>query len=398
MKKKKKSNSEKYGVLFIMVIMIVFAWYGVLGGSGKKEKLLMQYIAKAEEHEAKGAYITAVDCYLKALELEPENYDYMLKTAENYKNCDDRKGFFDYCDMAIENQPENDDAYIMKARYYLDNEKYADTINVLNSSPVMTEEMKEVLSEAEYSYRIYIKAYEDTYGFYGKYAAVMSTEGKWGIIDNEGDVEISIKYDAVGGYNKLEDIVPVCRDGEWYFADIDGNKKYVPDNDYSFIGTYREGFAPVCSGKKYGYIDLGYKEYHMEYDFAGTFSSGVAAVCKDGKWALIDTEFKNITDFIFDEITVDKYGLCEHGGIITAVKDGKNVYLDSHGKEVADSTIYFAGVTPYEKDGLWGYSSQSDDVIEAQFEEVTPFSDYGSAMVRTDEGWQVLRFYKYMAD
>jgi hypothetical protein len=50
--------------------MIMFAWYGVLGGSGKKEKLLMQYIAKAEEHEAKGAYITAVDCYLKALELE----------------------------------------------------------------------------------------------------------------------------------------------------------------------------------------------------------------------------------------------------------------------------------------------------------------------------------------
>ncbi|WP_289479576.1 WG repeat-containing protein, partial [Klebsiella pneumoniae] len=89
-----------------------------------------------------------------------------------------------------------------------------------------------------------------------------------------------------------------------YFADINGNKKYVPNNNYTFLGTYRDGYAPVCLDSKYGYIDLMYKEYKMEYDFASSFAYGVAAVCKDGKWALINNSFENITDFEYDSIEV----------------------------------------------------------------------------------------------
>ncbi|MBP1565736.1 MAG: WG repeat-containing protein [Oscillospiraceae bacterium] len=393
-RKKKSNKNEKYGVLVIMIVMIAVGWSGMLGSSDKED--LDYYVSRAEEHEGKGAYITAVECYLKALELTPGNYEYMLKVAENYKNCDDRNGFFDYCDRAIGVDPENNRAYIMKAQYYIEDESYAKAIGVLTNAPVTDEEMKEMLMDASYRYRTYVKSFEDTYGFYGQYAAVMSDEGKWGVIDSEGDMKISAKYDAVGGYNRHDDVVPVCRDGEWYFADINGNKKYVPNNNYTFLGTYRDGYAPVCLDSKYGYIDLMYKEYKMEYDFASSFAYGVAAVCKDGKWALINNSFENITDFEYDSIEVNEYGTCEFGEVITAVKDGQTVYLDLEGNVTEKTDVYFSGVTVTEKDGLFGFATQEKQVIDEIFEEATPFSDYGSAMVKTERGWQVIRFYKYM--
>lgn len=40
----------------------------------------------------KGIYIDAVEQYNKALEMDPDNYDIMLKIFDSYKNLNDEKG------------------------------------------------------------------------------------------------------------------------------------------------------------------------------------------------------------------------------------------------------------------------------------------------------------------
>ncbi len=396
-KNKRKPVNDKYLIFVLMVAMIGVSWYTVLNGGKGDAKKMDMYIEKAQQHFSRGAYVTAVDCYLKALEIDENNYDLMLKTAESYRKCGDRNGFFEYCDMALENDRDNELAYLMKAEYYYDNGDYKDTIDVLNLVPVKSGKVQAMYDKVKYKYKTYSKTFEDTYGFYGAYASVQDDDGKWGLVDSEGNLRIPFKYDYVGGYNKLEDVVAVCKNDEWYLADLSGRKKYVSDKKYSFVGTFSHGLSPVCYEGRYGYMDINYNEYAMEFEYAGTFSSGVSTVCKDGKWALINTQFTNITDYIYDSIEVDGYGICEHDGKIKAYSDGKTVYLDASGNVIEAGPIYGCELTPYEKDGKWGYEDREGNAVtDPCYEDVSTVSKYGSMMVKTKDGWKVSRFYRFM--
>ena len=73
-------------------------------------------------------------------------------------------------------------------------------------------------------------------------------------------------------------------------------------SEYDYIGKFKEGFAIVKKGEKWGFIDKDGKPIgKFIYDWACDFSEGRAAVRKGEKWSFIDKNGKPICEFIYDE-------------------------------------------------------------------------------------------------
>ena len=74
----------------------------------------------------------------------------------------------------------------------------------------------------------------------GKYANVIDSDWKWGLMDvTTGTMVIDYQYDCMGAY--ADGVIPVCTDGKWGLIDIDGNQ--LIRNQYKYIGTYSDGVA-----------------------------------------------------------------------------------------------------------------------------------------------------------
>ncbi len=93
---------------------------------------------------------------------------------------------------------------------------------------------------------------------------------------------------------------------------------------YDELRDFREGFAAVRNGKKWGFINTEGKEVvACKYDEVRWFHDGLAAVLQKGKWGFVDTEGKEVIPFKFDE---------EQGSAPEFSQGLAFVYVDAKGK------------------------------------------------------------------
>ena len=383
---------KKYIFPPALILLIFFSWMNVLGNPDKDAAKYEEYIGKAELNEKNTAYITAAEYYAQAAEYTEDNAEIYLLAAENYKKCGEGNLFLKYSRLAAQKAPENDRPWVMMAEFCLERGEAGKAVNLLKEVPssASTEKISELIADAESRFHKGYKSFSDSKGFYGDYCAVFDGNF-WGILDAEGRYQIIPEYDDAGAYSPDEDIIPVCREGKWFFINADNQVRYVPSEKYTWLGSFGSGLAPFCCGGKYGYTDLEGNEKAEYFDYAGPFSEGVAAVQRDGKWALVNAELEFITGFEYDEISADRYGFCVHGGVICAVKDGKNVYIDVSGEETKSERPYLCNLRPVKFGEFMGYENkQGDIVIDAYFDEVTDFSENGRAMVKEDGVWKMI--------
>ena len=188
----------------------------------------------------------------------------------------------------------------------------------------------------------------------------------------------SIKYEEIGLPG--QDVIPIYQDSEWYYINMNGYRKLVPDNSAEYLGTFHNNYAPAKVNGVYGYLDKKMQESHFEYEYAGCFSNGIAAVKKDGKWAVIDTSFKNVTGFDFDEILIDDYGFCSVYDVFFAKQGDKYYLYDTAGNRLSEGfedAKLFASDEPaaVKKDGKWGFVSKSGEtLLEFKYEDANSFS------------------------
>lgn len=96
------------------------------------------------------------------------------------------------------------------------------------------------------------------YGTNGDFYAVVSFEGKFGYINQRGEVLIPFMYDIAN--------------------------------------IFREGIACVELNGKYGFINMNNETViPFEYDYAGKVSNGMARVQKNGMWGFINISTKTVT-------------------------------------------------------------------------------------------------------
>lgn len=121
----------------------------------------------------------------------------------------------------------------------------------------------------------------------------------------------------------------------------------------------------VHSGK-YGIYAADGQMIGGEYTDAVGFSDGICAVFNGSKWAYADTSGKLLTEFVYDASKVS-----------THVADEAEVYL------VSD------GLIPVNRDGQWGYIDMTgQEKVACLFEKTTP-SVEGKAWVRYNGKWGI---------
>ena len=133
----------------------------------------------------------------------------------------------------------------------------------------------------------------------------------YGFINTKGEIVIPPKYSYADNFShgfaiiKTNDFIT--------FINKKGEKlKCIFDN----VKAFSNGLAPVCKGKKWGYIDtLGYTKIQFLFDNAFPFYEGVAVVRKNQKYGIINQNGEIIIPFEYDGIQ-NKF----HNGMILAYK------------------------------------------------------------------------------
>lgn len=382
----KKTNAAL--VCIALLALMVLSWFNVIKNKVEGQSAFESNIQQAEKYVQKGIYIDAITCYQEALKVRPNDYDTAIQLARAYEQLGDKNGFLSACDTAAEISPKNPEPYVMKAEYYLNSAKYSDAIKAVKSIPNSLKNEESVVqlqNTLAHKYVIKYASYSDVADWHEQkstnYVAVKE-DGRWGMATKDGTQKIRLKYDDIGAYDENSGVIPCSEGGMYYYIDSKDNKKLVGDLEYDYLGSFGDGYAPAQRDGVYGYIDTAFHEEHFEFDYAGAFANKVAAVKKNEKWSLIDIKFKQITDYVYDEILVDSYGYCAMQNVIVARKGNAYVFLDTDGKQLS-SRSFDGAAMPASRDGYiavklngkWGFANlQGDMVIKEQFEEAKSFS------------------------
>jgi hypothetical protein len=172
--------------------------------------------------------------------------------------------------------------------------------------------------------------------------------GKFGVMDEKGNLIAPPFYDKIGGFH--EGIAPVNIGGKmnevyefvggaWGY--IDENGKLVVPPQYNSVEPFSEGLGLVGNGEHFGFIDkAGNVIVEGIYVAAKPFRNGVAIVCKEeNKCGLIDKTGKEVVPFKYHTINAFSEGLAD----VRLSETGKFGYIDVTGKMVTDFKYDFAG-------------------------------------------------------
>lgn len=145
--------------------------------------------------------------------------------------------------------------------------------------------------------------YYDATGFFNKGYAVVSKGNKMGIIDQEGNVVVPIKYDFVNQ-------------------------------------PAENGLVLVRNNWKYGYVNLEGKEVIPPfYEEAMSFSHGLAAVNKRGVWAFIDANNETQIPWELEHVLAPFEAKTDDNGnevvVAFVIYQGKSTYIDQSFKCVS---------------------------------------------------------------
>jgi hypothetical protein len=185
---------------------------------------------------------------------------------------------------------------------------------------------------------------------------------KWGFKDGNGNTVVPCKYDGAG---KFEDagLAQVGIDSKTGFIDRTG-REIIPCIYESMIAS---SFS-ISSGDGLELIPIAFYE-------------DIVSLKLNGKWGFVDKTGKNVTSFIYENISTFSEGFA-------AVKqNGKWGYINKTGNMTIPYTYenanhFSGGLAAVKQNGKWGYIDQTGNfVIINKYDEAKPFLK-GSAKVR----------------
>ncbi|MCQ2979052.1 MAG: WG repeat-containing protein [Clostridia bacterium] len=231
--------------------------------------------------------------------------------------------------------------------------------------------------------------------------ARVKLNNKWGFVDTNGDVAVSLIYDLVYDYSNGVAIVELnnkngfvdkngneitaiiydkiyqyvdglakVKKGQYYgFVNSQG-KEIIPVK-YNSVDDFSEGLAAVGQNNNYGYINqLGEVVIPLTYNYADAFSEGLAYVKIGDKNCYINKKAEVVMNLDYDYLyTFD-------GGVAKVRKNGLFGFINTQGKQVTPVTYdsaspFVSNVSKVEKDGKFGYINRSGEtIIPIQFDQM----------------------------
>lgn len=209
--------------------------------------------------------------------------------------------------------------------------------------------------------------------------------GKWGYINNDGNIEIEPSYDEA---REFSDGFAAVRIGtNWGYVSVESKTLAIPAN-FSVAGDFSGDLAPAqLPGQTYGFINTsGEFAISPQFDFAAAFSEGLAAVRLDGLWGYVSSSGDIAIELTFS----DARPFSEDRAAVETFNSW--VYIDPSGQEVinpnfqiTDAGEFSDGLAPIQTTEGWGYLDKNGSpVITPSFENAGSFSQ-GLAWVLDDD-------------
>lgn len=317
---------------------------------------------------------------------------------------------------------------------YLDEDQYEKAMVTLKNaiaSGAESEAIYEKLNDVAYAYKLVWGTYDEVTPFVNDYYQVYSN-GVWSYLDASGDQKKVDSVVALGPVGE-DDIRVMVYEDLTILINEDDVPQGIIHGAVEKVGVFAEDLIPVQCGGTYSYYSLIGDEQFGGYTMAGTVAEGLAAVQVDGAWWLVnkqgETEAEGFQDIILNN---DSSWICD--GVMLAQKDGKYRlynekleqisdfscddvdvvcedsmiafcsgnkwgFVDDEGKVVIEPVFVEArsfsnGLAAVFDGTAWGFiNSNGEIVIDCQFRDAGYFTEKGSCMVLTDDGWKLLMRY-----
>jgi hypothetical protein len=226
---------------------------------------------------------------------------------------------------------------------------------------------------------------EGTYNGAKKHYARVKLNGKWGIIDGQGNMVLPCQYSSIGKMYHNTTNLEVAKDNLWGTVDVRNNFKIVIPFQYDELNIFGDGkTASIRLNGKNGYIDsIGNVIVPCKWDEIRNSEDGFFSVKLDGKWGYISTPDKLIVGCRYDTpIEFSKSDKIPH---ITVKLNGKIGWLDTAFQEIIPceydriEIVKFADNEYFqtERNRKYGLLNNAFQIIiDCQYDKITDVGQY----------------------
>ena len=219
--------------------------------------------------------------------------------------------------------------------------------------------------------------YDDA-GYFSEGMGAVCLDGKWGYVNDQGDLVIKPRYEKTGKF--VAGLAVVQREGKWGVIDKKGHECASPRYDYigsSFMPecsqAFFDGLAVAAADEHVGFIDgQGRWKSASDYEDANHFAEGMAGVKKNGLWGFINQQGVLAILPCYENRHACLVQFSD--GLAFVEKDGKCGFIDKQGYLVVppvyeNAFTFRQGMGAIKADsGRWGYVNQTgQEVIRPQY-------------------------------
>ena len=454
MKKEKRETTaavrQRRAIAAVCVGMILFSaasWCLTIVGHRQSLETLEEQKAAAEALFQKQIYDEALSEYKACLELDPEDASCMKRVAEIYHLTGQENSCLAWCERTLRKTPGAPEICYLEAQAYDSQKKIASAIAALKKADKTagdTTEIDRYLLELKGRYDLTYFTFQAISPWFllpdGTPCATVAESTSLSIYSAEGKEQVSGPFTYLGASSDEELLFPVRAENSWFYVDESGERRLVPDKEYSYLGSFLEGLACARRDDMAGFLDHDLKEMRFEFQETCPMKSGYALAKKDGTWFVLDSSLQEVTACTFTEIKKDVYGNAQKCGMILGklpgeeaawamfapdgsqtieftaedfrlpeekrspvafLKGGKWGFVDPDGTVLLqpayeDAFSFSKGLAAVKLDGKWGYIDKKGNVIiPFSFDGAGPFSSKGTAFVQNHAGYSLLTLSRY---
>jgi len=263
-----------------------------------------------------------------------------------------------------------------------------------------------LISEGLSAQKITEMTFDGAYQF-SEGRAVVMVNGKYGVIDIEGNYITEPKYDAIGDFHGS--YANVKLNGKWGYIDSYG--KVTIQIKYEYASIFSEGLAAVQISGKYGFIDsLGKVIIEPKYEYCYFFSEGLAGVVIKGDLGFINRNGELVIQAIYNPPRWTSYGMIgwsqntRNGnpdfprGVQAISLGGKWGYINEKGKIIFPEgfrshndlpSVFNNGMASVKRKGAGFIDKTGKEIIPFEYHECSNFNE-GYAVVRELDKWGLI--------
>ncbi len=431
-------KNYKFLVPLFLVILFAGSFYMLYDTKATELERYNTYLKSARHFRKIDIQVDAEENYKNALNLKP-SLDLYIEIGEYYLETKQTKAARRWGDGIINEYPKEPAAYEFQMDLLMAEEDYAACFKLTDKfikRGLSSKKMSKMMSKIEYNF-FFTCEFLDVGTYSGGRCPVLSGT-KWGYVNTTGGRSVAAKYAKVGAFSGDELAPVIDGEGNAYYIDPAGNKKFVilDIENVNELGFMENGIYSLYNGKNWGFYDKEYNHLFGKYDAVSSMGNGVAAVNKNGKWSLVNKDGKDLIGKTYKYVAMDEkqivyrnnrlfvndgkgYRMIDSSGKTYGDKkyqavhifnddtyaavmiDGKWGFVDSKGKMVIepqyeDARSFANGFAAVKVDGMWGFINLDGKmVIEPQFENAKDFNDHGCVFVVRQNTWELLRLYKF---